>query len=92
VSPTTRDDWRLAGRDDAMISIALSSSDHLYLTPSEMDRLAETIRQELICRTTDQADDLVMVADISLAVTEAWRLIDRLVPIEDEVDWQNDGF
>jgi len=75
-----------------LLSIALSSSNRLYLTQAEADRLIHQLRQELVCRTADQADDLVMVADISLAVTEAWRLIDRLVPIEDEVDWQNEGF
>jgi hypothetical protein len=75
-----------------MIPLAFSSSDHLYLTKAEADRLANQLRQELVCRTTTQADDLVMVADISLTVAEAWRLIERLVPIEDQVDWQNEGF
>jgi hypothetical protein len=75
-----------------MISIALSPSNRLFLNQAEADRLAETIRQKLICRTTTQADEPVVVADILLTVAEAWRLIDRLVPIEDEVDWQNEGF
>jgi hypothetical protein len=75
-----------------MISLALSSSERLFLNPTEADRLANQLRQELVCRTTTQADDLVMVADIPLTTAEAWRLIDRLVPIEDQVDWQNEGF
>ena len=76
-----------------MITVRLSPSDRLFLNQAEADRLAETIRQELICRTADQVDDLVVVADIALAVAEAWRLTDRLDSITDEtVDWQNEGF
>jgi pantothenate kinase-related protein Tda10 len=75
-----------------LITVALSSSDRLYLTQAEADRLAEQVRQELVCRTTDHTDEPVMVADILLTVAEAWRLVDKLVPIEDEVDWQNEGF
>lgn len=76
-----------------MISVRLSSSDRLYLTKAEADWLAETIRQELICQTATQANRPVVVADLSLTAAEAWRLIDRLVPITEEtVDWQNEGF
>lgn len=75
-----------------MISIAVSSSNRLFLTKAESDRLAETIRQKLVCRTTTQANDPVVVADRSLTTAEAWRLVDKLVPIEDGVDWQNEGF
>ena len=71
-----------------MITVRLSSSDHLYLTQTEADRLAEQVRQELVCRRADQ----VMVADTPLTAAEAWRLVDKLVPIEDGVNWQNEGF
>ena len=74
------------------MSIALSSSNRLFLNQAEADRLADQIRQKLICRTATQANEPVVVADLSLTVAEAWRLIDGLVPIEDEVDWQNEGF
>jgi len=75
-----------------LLSIALSSSNRLFLNQAEADRLADQIRQKLICRTATQANEPVVVADLSLTVAEAWRLIDGLVPIEDEVDWQNEGF
>ena len=75
-----------------MITVNLSSSNRLYLTQAEADRLIHQLRQELVCRTADQADDLVMVANIVLTAAEAWQLVDELVPIEDEVDWQNEGF
>jgi len=75
-----------------LIIVKLSVSDRLFLTKAEADRLVEAIRQELVCRTATQANEPVVVADIPLTVAEAWRLIDRLVPIKDEVDWQNEGF
>ena len=85
--------WQgMCGSEQVLIAVRLSPSDRLYLTKAEADRLAETIRQELVCRTTAQTDDLVMVADAPLTAAEAWRLIDRFVPIEDEVDWQTEGF
>jgi hypothetical protein len=78
---------------DAVISIEVSASDRLFLTKFEADRLAETMRQELVCRTAAQADDLVEVADISLTVAEAWRLFDRLESATvEEIDWQRNGF
>ena len=92
MSPIARDGRHWAGRDDAMISIALSPSDRLYLTQTEADRLAEQVRQELVCRIADRTDDPVVVADILLTVAEAWQLVDELVPIDAEVDWQNEGF
>jgi len=76
-----------------MISIAVSSSDRLYLTKAEADRLAETIHQILVCRTAAQANDPVMVADILLTAAEAWRLIDRLESLTvEEIDWAVEGF
>lgn len=80
--------------DDAMILITISSSDCLYLTQAEADRLTEQIRQELVCRTTAQADGPVVVADIPLAPAEAWQLVDKLenVLMEGTVDWQTEGF
>ena len=77
-----------------MISIAVSSSDRLYLTEAEAGRLAETIRQELVCRTATQADHLVVVADLSLTTAEAWRLLDKLDGLKTvgEIDWTVEGF
>ena len=76
-----------------MISIALSSSDRLFLNEAEADRLANQLRQELVCRTATQANEPVVVADISLAPAEAWRLIDRLESLTEEtVEWQTEGF
>jgi hypothetical protein len=77
-----------------LICIAISPSNHLFLTPFEADRLAEIVRQELLCRTVAQADKPVMVADIPLTTTEAWELVDRLksVAVEEAVDWADEGF
>ena len=77
-----------------MISIELSSSGHLFLTEAEADRLAETIRQKLICRTAAQANDPVMVADILLTTEQAWRLVDKLDALKtvEEIDWAVEGF
>lgn len=93
MSPIARDGRHWAGRDDAMISVALSSSDRLFLTKAEAGRLANQLRQELVCRTADRTGDLVVVADLSLTAVEAWGLVDRLNSITDEtIDWQNEGF
>ena len=76
-----------------MISIILSSTNRLYLSESEAGHLTDTLHQELICRTTDQATVPVVVADICLTVAEAWRLVDRLDTSNDEiVDWSVEGF
>jgi hypothetical protein len=77
-----------------LISIALSSSDRLFLNEAEADRLIHQLHQELVCRIADRTDDLVMVADILLTVAEAWRLVDKLEDslMEGQVDWQRDGF
>ena len=79
---------------DSMISFTLSSSDRLYLTQAESDRLADQLRQELVCRTAAQADGPVVVADMPLSPAEAWRVVDRLAEslAEAEVDWQTEGF
>jgi hypothetical protein len=77
-----------------MITANLSPSNRLYLTKAEADRLADQIRQELICRTATQADGPVVVADISLTAAEAWRLLGELEKVrpDTEIDWQNEGF
>ena len=67
-----------AAGDDAMILVTLPSSDRFYLTQSELGRLADHIRQHLVCRRTDQADEPVVVADTPLAPAEAWQLVDHL--------------
>lgn len=84
----------MVARDDAMILVTLSSSDRLYLTQAEADRLADQLRQELVCRTTAQVDEPVVVADIPLSPAEAWQLVDNLEDslTEAEVDWQTEGF
>jgi hypothetical protein len=38
-----------------------------------MARLVEEVRQALVCRTAAQTNDPVVVADITLTPTEAWR-------------------
>lgn len=76
-----------------MIPIILSSTNHLFLTKAEVERLADHLHQQLTCRSINQADDLVMVADASMTVAEAWRLVDRLKDSIDEiVDWIDEGF
>jgi hypothetical protein len=77
-----------------MTIITVSSENRLYLTQAESSRLAEHIRHELICRTTAQADEPVMVADVLLTSAEAWRLLDRLdnLVTEETIDWQTEGF
>jgi hypothetical protein len=71
-----------------------SATGHLYLTPAEADRLADHIGKELVCRTAAQANQPIMVADISLTAAEAWQLIDRLEGflIEGKNDWPTEGF
>jgi hypothetical protein len=77
-----------------MISVAVSSSNGLFLTLHEVERLAEIVQQELICRPSDQIDNPVMVADFCLTVAEAWKLVDVLedVAVEEAVDWADEGF
>jgi len=77
-----------------MIPITISSSNHLYITQVELFRLAEQIRQELVCRTTDQVDEPVMVADIPLSPAQAWQLVDELEDLltEETFDWSVEGF
>jgi len=84
----------LAAREDDVIHITMSSSIRLYLTQAELFRLTEQIRQELVCRTADRVDDLVMVADTTLTSAEAWRLLDKLEGLltEEMVDWPVEGF
>lgn len=82
----------MAAQDGNMIGVRLSSS-NIYLTQAEADGLAEIVRQALICRTASQADDPLIVADASLTVSEAWRLLDRLEDnIDEAVDWADEGF
>jgi hypothetical protein len=78
----------------ATITIRLSPSNHLFLTEVEVERLANHLHQELVCRTAAQANDAVNVTDASLTVDEAWQLIDRLESdlMADEVDWPTEGF
>ena len=77
-----------------MIPITISSSDRLYLTQAEASRLAQQTRQNLVCRTTTQANEPVVVADIPLTAAEAWRVVDELdiSLTEDHVDWDVEGF
>lgn len=70
--------WASAERDDTLISITVSSTDRLYLTKDEMARLAEQVRQTLVCRTAAQVNDPVVVADVVLTPGEAWRLLEKL--------------
>jgi biopolymer transport protein ExbD len=84
---------RVAVQDGNMIGVRLSSSNHLYLTETEANRLVEIVRQQLICRATDQADEPVIIADTPMSVAEAWELIDRLDTSNGEtVDWSTEGF
>jgi RNase H-fold protein (predicted Holliday junction resolvase) len=91
-------DWqsgrRLAAWDNSLIVIGLPPSDRLYLTLVESGRLAEQIRQELVCRTMAQADRPVVVADIPLTSAEALELVDKLEDslMEEEIDWATEGF
>jgi biopolymer transport protein ExbD len=83
----------VAVQDGNMIGVRLSSSNHLYLTETEANRLVEIVRQQLICRATDQADEPVIIADTPMSVAEAWELIDRLDTSNGEtVDWSTEGF
>jgi hypothetical protein len=77
-----------------VMTVSLSRSGLLFLTQTEVERLAYAFRQELVCRTTTQANEPVVVADISLTVAEAWELIDRLqcVAANEAIDWANEGF
>jgi hypothetical protein len=77
-----------------MILVTVSSSDRLYLTLAESVRLAEQIRQKLVCRTIAQVDEPVVVADVPLTSAEAWRLLDKLGSSleEGEIDWLVEGF
>ena len=76
-----------------MISIALSPSNRLFLNQAEADRLAEAVRQKLVCRTADRTNEPVVVADTLLTVAESWRLIDRLKDsIDEAIDWATEGF
>jgi hypothetical protein len=77
-----------------MMPITISCCDRLYLTQVESRRLAARIRQELGCRTTAQADEPFVVADISLTTAEAWRLADKLEAslMEETIDWAKEGF
>ena len=78
-----------------MMPITISCCDRLDPSrgPSSR-RLAGRIRQQLVCRTTTQADEPIVVADISLTPTEAWRLVDKLEgsPTESEINWSSEGF
>ncbi len=89
-----RDGRHMVARDDAVISITISSSSRLYLTQAELFRLTEQVRQELVCRRSDQVDEPVMVADIPLSPAQAWQLVDTLEDSleEGEIDWAMEGF
>jgi hypothetical protein len=83
----------VTAQDGNMIGVRLSPFNHLFLTQTEADSLANRLRQTLICRTIDQANHLVTLADISLTVAEAWGLLDRLDTSNNEiVDWPAEGF
>ena len=56
-----------------MIVVTISPNNRLWLTEVETSRLAEQIRQELVCRTAAEANDLVLVADIAVTAAEAWQ-------------------
>lgn len=70
------------------------SGNRLYLSEAEAGRLAEILRQELVCRTTTQVNEPVVVVDMPLTTDEAWDLIDRLEDLvaEEAVDWITEGF
>ncbi len=85
--------WGGATCDDGTILVTMSPSDRLYLTRAESRCLAEQIRQELVCRTTADLDEPVMVADIPMSPADAWQLLGRLEElVERSVDWQREGF
>jgi hypothetical protein len=77
-----------------MIPVAISSFDRLYLTQAETDRLIDQISQELVCRTADQTEEPVVVADIPLSPAQAWQLLVKLEDSleEGEIDWLVEGF
>jgi len=80
--------------NNTVILISISSSDRLYLTQAESVRLIDQIHQELVCRTADQVDEPVVVADIPLTPAEAWQLVDKLEDslTEEIFDWSVEGF
>jgi hypothetical protein len=85
---------RALRRREIVISITISCCDRLYLAKTESRRLAGRIRQQLVCRRTDQVDDPVVVADILVSPGEARRLADKLEAslMEETIDWAKEGF
>jgi hypothetical protein len=83
-----------------MILLTLSPTDHLWLTGSEATRLAEQLEYELVCRTASEVAQPVMVADIPLNPTEAWRFVEEIQQLQFEPsetngaqgDWLTEGF
>lgn len=86
--------WQQVARDAAIILVAISSSDRLYLTQAESVWIAEQVRQELVCRTTARVDEPVIVANVALTPAEAWQLVDTLENslTDGQVDWPVEGF
>lgn len=82
------------------VVLTLSPTDCLCLTRPEAIRLAEQVKQELICRTAAQVDQPIIVADIPLSAAEAWRLVDEIQQLHFEpdernraqADWITEGF
>jgi predicted metal-binding transcription factor (methanogenesis marker protein 9) len=77
-----------------METITISPDNCLYLTHDERVRFAKQLRQALVCRTTTEFNDPVVVADITLTPVEARRLVEELqdVLMEAHVDWLHVGF
>ena len=68
----------MTGSPDRVNAVRITSTDVLVLTRSEALRLAEIVRQDLVCRTAAEIDDPIDVADITLTPAEAWRLVEEL--------------
>lgn len=68
--------------DGGTVHLRLSPCESLFLTTAEAIRLAEQVRQDLVCRTAAQADQPVMVADVPVTAAEAWRLVEALQQLQ----------
>ena len=61
-----------------MFAVDFSFSDRLYLTQVELLRLADRIRQALVCRAAIRLNDPVVVTDVELCPSDAWQLAGKL--------------